>query len=154
MSGSTQFIRDLAREGQKPVQGRKPSARQGRQMDAALRRQVELAAEDVAEGHFVSEGWSVERVGNLKLGYDLRCTRQGEELHVEVKGTTGRGQEVILTPNEVDHCRSYPMSALAVVSGISVGPDGEVDSRGVLKLLDPWQVDDARLVPTEFANRV
>ena len=33
--------------------------------------------------------------------YDLICRRGDEVKHVEVKGTTTDGAEVILTPNEV-----------------------------------------------------
>lgn len=54
---------------------------------------------------------------------DLWCVRKGEpELHVEVKGTTADGAEVLLTPNEVQHARSdYPNVALFVMARIEVG---------------------------------
>jgi Domain of unknown function (DUF3883) len=40
--------------------------------------------------------------------YDLICRRGDEVKHVEVKGTTTDGIEVILTPNEVRHAPEYP----------------------------------------------
>ena len=42
-----------------------------------------LAAEDAAEAHYSAQGYAVERVGALKLGYDLRCTGPNSELRFE-----------------------------------------------------------------------
>ena len=59
-----------------------------------------------ASEHYSDLGWSVGDV-SLSESYDLRCTRQGEELHVEVKGTTSQGERVLLTRNEVAHAREW-----------------------------------------------
>jgi hypothetical protein len=37
-----------------------------------------------------------------------------------VKGTTTDGVEVILTPNEVEHAREYPHTALFILSNIGI----------------------------------
>jgi len=128
--------------------------KQGRQLNEKVRKLIELAAEDLAVQHYSSVGWRVERVGPLKLGYDLRCTKGEAELHVEVKGTTGRGLEVTLTPNEVAHCRQYPRMALVVVSEIVVEEDETIRDSGKLLVIDPWAIDDSRLTPSEYAYRV
>lgn len=61
---------------------------QGQELDPVVRRKVELCAEDHAIEHFTGQGWTVKRVGSLKLGYDLECKKSnGAVLHVEVKGT-------------------------------------------------------------------
>ena len=77
--------------------------------DPDLRRRAELAAEDLVVNALIEEGFPearIERVGHLKLGFDIRAHRvidesSGEILvkRVEVKGRT-RGQAVRLTTNE------------------------------------------------------
>ena len=98
--------------------------------DATVRRAVELHAEDSAVEHFRGLGWEVNRVGALKLGYDLDCTNPaGEALHVEVKGTQTRGEEVILTQNEKLHNQLQEQCsaehALYVLSQIKVMQNNE-----------------------------
>jgi hypothetical protein len=74
-----------------------------------VRRQSELAAEDMVVAVLKEEGFPedrIERVGHLKLGFDVRAHRiadpaTGEVFvkRVEVKGRA-RGQAVRLTTNE------------------------------------------------------
>jgi Domain of unknown function (DUF3883) len=65
---------------------------------------VEVHAEDGAEAYFRGLGWSVDRVGPQRLGYDLECgDAAGTRLHVEVKGTQGLGEEVFLTRKGASH---------------------------------------------------
>lgn len=78
-------------------------------LDPALRRKSELAAEELVVAALKEEGFPqdrIERVGHLKLGFDIRAhrivdTATGEVLvkRVEVKGRA-RGQAVRLTTNE------------------------------------------------------
>jgi hypothetical protein len=75
---------------------------QGIQTDPVKRKLIETVAEDEAEAFYDAQGYSVTRVGPLKLGYDLRCEHPTEPTrHVEVKGTTGLGDSVRLTVGEV-----------------------------------------------------
>jgi len=79
------------------------------ELDPNVRRQSELAAEDMVVAALKEEGFPedrIERVGHLKLGFDIRAHRiadpaTGEVLvkRVEVKGRA-RGQAVRLTTNE------------------------------------------------------
>jgi hypothetical protein len=79
------------------------------ELDPNIRRKSELAAEDVVVVALKEEGFPedrIERVGHLKLGFDVRAhriadTATGEVLvkRVEVKGRM-RGQAVRLTTNE------------------------------------------------------
>ncbi|WP_285632415.1 DUF3578 domain-containing protein [Lentzea sp. NBRC 102530] len=135
------------------------SRAQGRQLDSAARKAIELHAENLAVWHFETSGWTVERVGHLKLGYDLDCTRDEESLHVEVKGTQTLGEEVILTPNEVRHVQGAEACdaahALYVVSQITLDrTNGVRCSGGHARLLWPWGIRDAHLTPTQYAYRV
>jgi hypothetical protein len=79
------------------------------ELDPNVRRKSELAAEDMVVAALREEGFPedrIERVGHLKLGFDVRAhtiadTATGEVLvkRVEVKGRM-RGQPVRLTTNE------------------------------------------------------
>lgn len=80
-----------------------------REGDAALRRRKELRAEDIVIEALVAEGFpreNIQRVGNLRLGFDLRAHRVTdpttgaiEVRRIEVKGYT-RGNDIQLTVNE------------------------------------------------------
>jgi len=79
------------------------------ELDPNVRRQSELAAEDMVVAALKEEGFPedrIERVGHLKLGFDVRAHRIADEAtgdvlvkRVEVKGRV-RGQPVRLTTNE------------------------------------------------------
>src|SRR5262249_48269767 len=79
--------------------------------------------------------------------YDLHCTRADNTLHVEVKGTTTTGEEILLTPNEVTFAEEHSSSmALFVVSGIQVSEgDNPVASGGTAIEVRPWRIDSSRL---------
>ena len=78
--------------------------------DAQLRRRIELAAEDVVVAHEEARGRECERVGHLKIGFDIRSLAPANSQtgyrdpvtgvrRIEVKGRR-RGQPVRLTTNE------------------------------------------------------
>ncbi len=79
------------------------------ELDPNVRRKSELAAEDVVVASLIKEGFPedrIERVGHMKIGFDIRAHRILDEatgdVHVkriEVKGRM-RGQPVRLTTNE------------------------------------------------------
>jgi hypothetical protein len=80
-----------------------------REMDADLRRQKELKAEDIVIESLVADGFprtNIERVGAQKIGFDIRAHRVIDEhtgeievRRVEVKGYT-RDTPIQLTINE------------------------------------------------------
>jgi len=116
---------------------------------------VEALAMNVAT-EFYSKDWDVEDVHGTE-SYDLICRRGDEVKHVEVKGTTTDGGEVILTPNEVRHAQENPCTALFVVSNITVerAEDGTVTAyRGKYHCYDPWRLDDGTLTPLGFRYQV
>ena len=110
---------------------------------------------DVATDHLASEGWTVADV-SLTASYDLHCIRDGEELRVEVKGTLGAGERILVTANEVANARDHhPNVALLVVSEIeiSAGPD-PVAGGGNRLVISPWSPSDDDLRPLTFSCRV
>ncbi len=81
------------------------------ELDPNVRRKSEIAAEDRAVAHEEASGWTCERVGHMKIGFDvrshrLRDTNSGEieVKRIEVKGRM-RGQPVRLTTNEWYHAQ-------------------------------------------------
>jgi hypothetical protein len=137
-----------------------PSARRRprRLLDSAVRHAIEVFAEDVAISYLPD--WEVTRVGHLHQGYDLECRRGNELLHLEVKGTTTVGEEVVLTPNEVEHPDRSDCSArhgLFVVANLRVqrSQDGAISiAGGNLRLFSPWRAERERLTPSEFVYAV
>jgi Domain of unknown function (DUF3883) len=128
---------------------------QGFQLDQDVKVAVEAYAMNAAT-EFYLEDWDVEDVHGTE-SYDLICRHHGETKHVEVKGTTTDGSEVILTPNEVRHAREYPCTALFILSNITIerADDGTVTAAGGDRnLFDPWPIDDGTLLPLGFRYQV
>jgi len=79
------------------------------ELDPDIRRKSEIAAEDKVVETLIEEGFpsnSIERVGHLKIGFDIRAHKIADEStgeilvkRIEVKGRM-RGQPVRLTTNE------------------------------------------------------
>jgi hypothetical protein len=128
---------------------------QGFQLDQDVKVAVEAHAMNMAT-EFYAQAWDVEDVHG-KESYDLLCRRGGDIRHVEVKGTTTEGAEVILTPNEVRHARENKCTALFVLSNVKIerAEDGTVTATGGIRYLyDPWYLDDGTLTPLGFRYQV
>ena len=79
-------------------------------LDPETKRRIELAAEDVVIAYETARGWETERVGHLKIGFDIRSlgaadpqTGYRDPVHgvrrIEVKSRK-KGQPIRLTTNE------------------------------------------------------
>jgi hypothetical protein len=131
---------------------------QGFRVSAVERRQIEECAVLHAIAYFEGAGWEVDPVYREgSFPYDLLCRRNGEELRVEVKGTSGDGSAVLLTPREVAHNRRVENMALFVVCDIEL----ERTQRGVravggraLPPVSPWRISDRDLRPTGYSYSV
>lgn len=144
---------DDAAEAIEQAAGRSASRRRGQgfQLDQAAKVAVEAHAMNAAT-EFYDESWEVTDVHGRK-SYDLVCRRDDEVKHVEVKGTTTDGTDVILTPNEVRHAREYTQTALFILSNVALkrAEDGTVAATGgVHHLYDPWNIDQGQLTPIGF----
>jgi hypothetical protein len=80
------------------------------ELDPEIRRRSEIAAEDIVVAYEEGRGWECERVGHLKIGFDVRSLGPADSQtgyrdpvtglrRIEVKGRT-RGQPIRLTTNE------------------------------------------------------
>lgn len=128
---------------------------QGFLLTSGERRAIERHSVRMATEQFEAQGWSVKDVGD-KESFDLLLTREGSRLHVEVKGTTSAGLEVILTRAEVEKQRKYyPDNALVVVHSITLDRTGAepTTSGGVLHCTSPWVVADEDLTVISYAYR-
>lgn len=128
---------------------------QGFLLTSGERRAIERHSVRMATEHFEARGWSVKDVGDRE-SFDLLLTREGQRLHVEVKGTTSAGLEVILTRAEVEKQRKYyPDNALVVVHSIELDRTGEEPATfgGVLHCTSPWAVEDEDLTVISYAYR-
>ena len=141
-----------ALEGTRIAAGRHPSGQRYRQ-DPEERKVIELNAMERVRKVLEGDKWKVEDVSGYR-SYDFHCSRAGVELRVEVKGTTGDGASVLLTPGEVAHAREHDGSvALAIVSQIVVSgvPGGKTANGGVCTISYPWSIDsDGTLEPTGY----
>jgi len=127
------------------------SGRRGRgseRLTPQARKAVELRAMAVTERWLKVEGFDVVDTSATRP-YDFEATRQGERVFVEVKGTTGAGEQVTLTAGEVEHARSHPEeSVLAVVADIELDARDASDPRaigGELRVHRPWHPADEDL---------
>jgi hypothetical protein len=124
---------------------------QGFGLSVQQRRAVEKYAMERAEEHYASN-WDVKNVSSNAC-FDLLCTKDGRELHVEVKGTTGIGETILLTSNEVKHAKAFPLIALFVVSRITLrrSEGGNwVASGGNIAVYEPWSIESCDLTPLTF----
>ncbi|MBM4035454.1 MAG: EVE domain-containing protein [Planctomycetes bacterium] len=150
---SADAIVEAAADAIGAAEGR-PSRGQGYRMDQKARKAVELHAMREADRHFREElEYEVEVVSERKP-FDLLCTKGGEELHVEVKGTTSVGEEVVLTANEVEHARANPgRTVLFVFHSIQVDQENGqwVARAGMRRVLRPWDLSLGTLKPLVYA---
>jgi hypothetical protein len=121
-------------------------------LNTAEKKAIELHAVEVAINFLKDRGYSeIQDVGSI-YSYDLYATGPEGRLHVEVKGTTGKGEKVILTRNEVAFQKAcFPENALVIVSDIEISFEGELStSGGKIEFISPWDIDDTNLAPISF----
>jgi hypothetical protein len=84
--------------------------------DPEQNKMVEQAAVLVAKQRYLAEGWQVTSVESQKCGFDLRCQRNGTEVHVEVKGVAGSERRFIVTDGELQCANIDDRFVLALVT--------------------------------------
>lgn len=128
----------------------------GYRLNPAERLVIERRAVDATAGYLHFKGYQVKDVGATK-SYDLRATRDDEEVFVEVKGTVSIGHDVILTRNEVAlHQAEFPKNMLAVLSNIKLDRTGmtPIAAGGNLRVWKPWALDDTGLTALSYTYSV
>jgi hypothetical protein len=129
---------------------------QGYEADPLVRRAVERRAMTLADTHYRAHGFAVEDTSAAKP-YDLRCTRDGAEVRVEVKGTRNDGSEVEVTVGEVENARGTGWRTdLFVVSTIAVSrEDGAIEAYGGSScIIQGWRPAVEDLSATRFRYTV
>lgn len=130
-------------------QTKRAASSQGYLQDSRKKKLIEEHAMKAAEEYFGSElKYKVNRhKGGQK--YDLTCTKGGEKIFAEVKGTTSHGGHVLLTAGEVGYARRNPgRMALFVLHSIEVQADKASGGKEIRKL--PWIVEANKLRPTHY----
>lgn len=115
-----------------------------------VRKALERHAVSRAMEYFGHRGFDIKPEGRP---YDLCCSRTRKRLFVEIKGTQGSWEKVILTRNEVDFARrKRNQMVLFVVHHISItgNPQKPRASGGTDRILSPWDVDAGRLDPPAY----
>jgi hypothetical protein len=84
-------------------------------------KRVERAALRHVIRYLRARRWSVQDVSSENRGYDLFCSRRKEELHVEVKGARGDGQQFPLTARELHTWSNDQRFTLAFVGNALSG---------------------------------
>jgi hypothetical protein len=130
------------------------SGSQGYEQDPEMRSAVELYAESIATRHYESQGYQVEKFGKP---FDLLCKKEGELIHVEVKGSRSKLDTVILTINEVSDAENAAwQSDLFVVDQIVVERNGKdlAASGGAARVIQKWVPAKEMLAPSQFRYRL
>ena len=125
---------------------------QGFGLTAAEKKIVELHAVKAAIAHLSTLGFTeIEDVGSVS-SFDLLARGPGKQLSVEVKGSTGPANTVILTRNEVTYQKEiYPLNGLFVLSNIQLDRNLiPIASGGDVLFISPWLITESDLKPISF----
>lgn len=151
-----QYLQEKAATTEESIYVR--SGGQGRQMDPALRREIEMYAMERAKNYF-RKHYSHVKDTSANNPYDFLCSdRKGrrskqfpDKLMVEVKGTQQGGKSVELTIGEVKNAQKKGNSvALFIVHSIQLDKKKKPFG-GRTKILNPWNIDrDGTKKPTQF----
>jgi hypothetical protein len=129
-----------------------PRGRTTRIQDPVLRKAIEDHAVAQAVTHYRQLGcteWTI-----LGKPYDIKLSLNGEERHIEVKGSSLEVATVELTTNEVTHADDYQPTDLVVVDGIdwTREEDGTIStSGGQLRIWTDWTPEDENLFARTYA---
>jgi Domain of unknown function (DUF3883) len=129
-----------------------PRGRLTRVQDPLLRAAIERRSLDVAIKHY--KGLGADEPVEIGKPYDIQVTINGEERHIEVKGSSLLIGTVELTINEVVHAADFQPTDLVVVDGIRWRrmADGTIKTRGGrLRVWSDWTPLDRDLSARKFA---
>jgi Domain of unknown function (DUF3883) len=89
---------------------------------------------EVTHAYFDGLNYETNDVGSTE-SYDIKATKDGQTIKIEVKKTTSDGSDVVLTSNEVElHAGEHPNAATG----------------GELVLEMPWKLEPDRLQPIAY----
>ena len=120
----------------------------GYERDPEIKKAVEDHAVRIATSFYKRRGYSVAEKGKP---YDLLCTKSGEVIHVEVKGSRSSLDAIIVTTNEVTDARDVGWrSDLFLVDNIVL----ESDDSGHCRRIPSWVPEDKDLTPLQYRYKL
>jgi hypothetical protein len=131
----------------------KRSGGQGFMRDTARKLAIEKHAVARAVEHYQALG--ATEIEILGKPYDIRLKIDGEEVHVEVKGSGNELTDVLVTRNEVEHARAFPRTELVVVDVVEWHrkENGEIGTAGGrLRRWPVWSPTDASLRAMTYSH--
>lgn len=132
------------------------SSQQGFGLNAAEKKTVEKHAMSKAIQHLLNIGFTeIEDVGDFE-SFDIRGTKDSNVYRFEVKGTTGSGDSIILTRNEVAcQKKAFPLNGLLIVSNIDLNREDSLSATGgSLSFTSPWFINEENLKPISFDYKI
>lgn len=128
---------------------------QGFGLSAMEKKIIEKHAVKLAIEHLSKAGFEqIEDVGDSE-SFDILASNDLNCLSIEVKGTTGLGQSITLTKNEVIFQKdAYPNNGLFVVRNIVLVRGDKLSAQGGdIEFISPWLIDKQSLVPISYDYR-
>jgi len=130
---------------------------QGFGLSQPQKKAVELCAMEKATKIYENQGWKILDKSATKP-YDLLAIKGKERKFIEVKGTTGEGESVVLTHGEVKHANDHlNESVLVVIGRIELKKEKDIWSGfngDIISVKDPWFIDEKDLKATQFRYSV
>ena len=137
-----------------PARPKQRKTSQGFQRDQVKKNATEARAMEVAKEYYESLGFKVKDCSMFRgLGYDYLCTKTKEVIEVEVKGTTGNLNKVIITRNELNNALdSSNRTDLFIVHGINFENSQKKIKgvNGITHVLKGWKPQKKDLEPLSF----
>jgi hypothetical protein len=125
---------------------------QGFQSDASLRLNIEKHAEKFVIEAFANEGITLEPHPKPQWPWDFKYAKDGRTVFIEVKGTQGDGQAIVVTAREAQFAQSNPCDiVLCIVCRIKVD-HGTLPSvsGGTLIRIHPWNPAEHELSAIQY----
>ena len=137
-----------------PTRPKQRKTSQGFQRDQAKKDATEARAMEVAKEYYESNGYKVKDCSMQRgLGYDYLCSKTKEVIEVEVKGTTGNLDKVIITRNELNNAlNSMNRTDLFIVHSINFEITQEKVNgvNGITHVVKHWKPKKQDLEPLTF----
>jgi len=111
----------LGRQEDAAMEEQERASGQGKVTDPRVNKAIELWAMAQAETYLTRNRYREIEDTSKRESYDFECRKGGKTFYIEVKGTQGKGERVILTAREREHLKKHPaQSFLLCVSLIDV----------------------------------
>lgn len=130
---------------------------QGFGLNFAERKAVEERAMKLAASKLAALGFVKIANTSAKKPYDFEAHLNGSKFIVEVKGTTGNAETILVTKNEVaEHLKAFPHNVLVIVDGIQLSRHEGAEpkaSGGSARALIGWSIEQQHLLALAFQYR-